>query len=150
MHGRIVALKKVRTPMRVLLAESRTHSSLTSQYLSLPSENEAKQRRAAIALHLSLHHPTIVSLLSIFGPPSAHYHVLEYCSRGTLHGFLRSRDPPLLTEPEMRSVLKSLAGSLVYLRKERVLHRDINPSNIYIHDDFRVVSTRLCFLERAP
>jgi serine/threonine protein kinase len=92
------------------------------------------------ALHRSLHHPAILSLYSTFLASTATYHVLELCTRGTLAGFIHSRHDGRLTEPQTRGVIRSLVDALIYLRKERVIHRDIKASNVLIADDSRVVS----------
>jgi serine/threonine protein kinase len=69
---------------------------------------------------------------------------MELCSRGTLSAFLSSRNNPVLSENELRGVIKSLVDALIYLRKELVLHRDIKAANILLMDDFRVVSYIFC------
>ncbi|KAI0086460.1 kinase-like domain-containing protein, partial [Irpex rosettiformis] len=43
-----------------------------------------------------------------------------------------------LSEPELRGVVKSIVDGLCYLRKKLVIHRDMNPSNILIGEDWRV------------
>ncbi|OCH91233.1 kinase-like protein [Obba rivulosa] len=99
---------------------------------------EPEHLASSTALHQALHHPCIVSLLSSFATPSGNYRVLEYCPGGTLSDFLRTRTPTVLTEDELRGVVKSLVDALVYLRKEHVLHRDINPGNILLAHDNRI------------
>lgn len=94
---------------------------------------------SSTSLHHALHHSTIVSLLSIFATPTAYFHVLELCSQGTLTSYMRLRDPPTLSEGELRGVLKSLVDALLYLRKELVIHRDIKPDNILLANDYRIV-----------
>ena len=96
------------------------------------------------SIQQALHHPAIVSLLSTFSTEDAQYHVMELCSRGTLSAFLSSRNNPVLSENELRGVIKSLVDALIYLRKELVLHRDIKAANILLMDDFRVVSYIFC------
>jgi polo-like kinase 4 len=91
------------------------------------------------SLHQALYHPSIVAMYTAFSNSHAYFQIMELCSRGTLSAFLKSRDPPILQESELRGVIKTLVDALTYLRKERVLHRDIKASNILITDDFRVV-----------
>ncbi|EIW63553.1 kinase-like protein, partial [Trametes versicolor FP-101664 SS1] len=43
-----------------------------------------------------------------------------------------------LAEPELRGVARTLIDALVYLKKELVLHRDINPTNIIITQHGRI------------
>jgi Serine/threonine protein kinase len=96
------------------------------------------------SLHQALHHPSIVSLLSTFATPSAHFHVLELCSHGSLSTFLHTRDPPILSEGELRGLLGRLIDALVYLKKELVIHRGIEPSNILLTSDYRIVGLTFC------
>lgn len=67
------------------------------------------------------------------------FHVLELCSAGNLQDFLHTREPPTLTEDEVRGVIKSICDALTYLRKELVVHRDVKPSNILLSGDYGVV-----------
>ncbi|KAG6918316.1 hypothetical protein DXG01_015174 [Tephrocybe rancida] len=96
---------------------------------------------ATTALHQALHHPNIVSLLSAFSTNQNHIHILELCSNGNLVQFLESRPKPTLTEPELRGVAKSLADGLAYLKKELVVHGDIDPSNILLTSDYGLAQT---------
>jgi polo-like kinase 4 len=97
------------------------------------------QLLASTELHQVLHHPTIVSLLSTFSTRTAHYRVVELCSRGTLSGFLGERRPAVLSESELRSLLKSVVDALIYLSKERIVHNGIAATNILLADDYRIV-----------
>lgn len=65
---------------------------------------------------------------------------MEFCPNGTLHDLLQSRHPPVLSEPELRGVLKSLVSALTYLHKRLVIHRDIKPSNILLGENCGLVS----------
>lgn len=94
-------------------------------------------------LHSTLFHPSIVSLFSTFRAPSGYYQVLELHQEGTLTEFLHAREPHVLTESELRGLARTLVDALVYLKKELVLHRDINPSQLMITKSGRVVRKRL-------
>ncbi|KAL6304318.1 kinase-like domain-containing protein [Sparassis latifolia] len=131
LRNRLVALKKI------ILA---SHNG----------ETEVAHLAPSTALHQALHHPCIVSLLSTFSTPSSHYHVLELCSRGTLSSLLKSRQPSFLSEGELRGVVKSLVDALVYLKKERVLHRDLKASNILLTEDFRIKLSDLGLATQLP
>lgn len=91
------------------------------------------------SLHSALYHPSIVSLISTFSAPSGYYQVLELHQEGTLANLLYARASHVLTEPELRGVARTLIDALIYLKKELVLHRDINPSNIMITQHGRIV-----------
>ncbi|KAF8809558.1 kinase-like protein [Phlegmacium glaucopus] len=114
LRGRILALKKV----------SRLNKVLSS---SIP----------AASLHQTLHHPNIVSLYSISSALSSDYHVLEFCSEGNLSDLLSSRNPSILSEAELRRVLKGVGSALVYLKEEQVIHRNVCPSTILFAEDMK-------------
>lgn len=92
------------------------------------------------SLHQPLFHPSIVSLLATFSTSIAHFQVLELCSSGALVDFLKSRNPPTLVDSELRGVIKSMVDGLLYLKKESVVHGNINPSNLLLTSDGRIVS----------
>lgn len=77
--------------------------------------------------------------MSAFTTGTAQYHVLELCINGTLQDFIQSRPSPMLHEDELRGVVKSLGDVLVYLRKERIVHRDISPASVLLNETFRMV-----------
>ena len=105
----------------------------------MPRTPDTPHLSSSTAVHQALHHPSIVSLLSHFSTPSAHYQVLDFCANGSLASVLNSRPSSSLSEPELRDIAKSLIEGLVYLRKQRVIHRDVKPSNLLLTDDFRIV-----------
>ena len=116
----------------------------------------------SLAVHQALCHPTILSLFSTlpadsepdegdprqFETPTItvmpRYLVLEYCGpHGTLSDHLPRLNPTTtspLEENRIRGVVKTLADALVYLEKENVIHRRLTQENVYITEDFRVVS----------
>ncbi|KAJ7645417.1 kinase-like domain-containing protein [Mycena polygramma] len=96
--------------------------------------SESDVLSASACIHLSLSHPCLVSLFSTFSTPSAHFHLLELCSGGTLSSYLEYRP---LSEDLLAGVLKSLFEALVYLKNEGVVHRNIRPSNILLTTDGR-------------
>ena len=113
--------------IKVLAPTSRAPSSLSSA-------------TPIITLHQALHHPNIVSILSAFTRFHETLYILELCSVGSLSDFLHSRPLPTLLESELRGVTKSLVDALTYLKKELVVHRNINLSSVLLTGDLGVVS----------
>ena len=101
---------------------------------------------SATSLHQTLHHPNIVSLYSITSALSSDYHVLEFCSEGNLSDVLSSRNPSILSEAELRRVLKGVGSALAYLKEERVLHRNVCPSTIFLAEDLKPVSDKFIII----
>ncbi|KAI0686866.1 kinase-like domain-containing protein, partial [Cerioporus squamosus] len=75
---------------------------------------------------------------------------MDYCEHGSLADLLVARDPSVLTEDELRGVARTLVDTLVYLRKERVLHRDIKPSHILVASDYRLKLSGFSSAIRLP
>ncbi|GJF00693.1 kinase-like protein [Phanerochaete sordida] len=103
----------------------------------IPRSSEARHEDTA-SMHRALFHPSIVSLISSFEAATCCYEVLEVCTYGSLHDFLQSRNPPTLSEAELRGVLKGLVAALVYLKKSLIIHRNIKASNVMLGEDYRV------------
>lgn len=98
---------------------------------------------SALNLHCSLSHPSLVSVLSVFTSCDARYQVMDLCLHGNLHQILSARESPVLSEDELRGVLRGLADALVYLQKEMIVHRDVNPASILMDGQYRVVRALL-------
>jgi serine/threonine protein kinase len=100
----------------------------------------ASSLESTVSLHQTLHHPNIASLYSVTSVSSADYHVLEFCSEGNLSDLLSSRNPSILSEAELRRVIKGVGSALAYLKEERVIHRNVCPSTILFAEDLKPVS----------
>ncbi|EAU86230.2 serine/threonine protein kinase [Coprinopsis cinerea okayama7 len=64
------------------------------------------------------------------------YHVLELCSGGNLENYLSQTQHALATH-QFRLLLQGTANALVYLQGQGILHRNIQPSSIYVAEDDR-------------
>ncbi|KAJ6584905.1 hypothetical protein B0H19DRAFT_401123 [Mycena capillaripes] len=104
---------------------------------------EATELPDSSFIHLSLSHPSIVSLFSAFSTPLAHFQLLELCSGGTLSSY---SDGKPLSEGHLRGILKGLFEALIYLKNQGVVHRNIRPSNLLLTTDGRV---KLCDFKLA-
>jgi serine/threonine protein kinase len=99
--------------------------------------------RTALQVHRHLHHPDILSLLSTFESPSAFYEILEYCPHGSLSEWMSNSNGPhgsTMTEPQLRGVLQPLIKALLHMHQDKFLHLNVNPSNIFVTSECRVVS----------
>jgi serine/threonine protein kinase len=75
------------------------------------------------------------------------YIVLEYCSGGDLHDYLRTYGA--LSETKARAFARQLIQALDYLHANLVVHRDIKLENILLSEDgsIRLIGTvSPCFL----
>ncbi|KAL0571004.1 hypothetical protein V5O48_010951 [Marasmius crinis-equi] len=93
------------------------------------------------ALHQGLYHLNIVSLLSSFSVSQYRYHILELCSGGSLSDLLKSQKGCILSEQETVSIARPLIDALSYLKREGIVHRNINPKTILFTTDRRLKLT---------
>lgn len=102
---------------------------------------EKSHSAPSTSLYQTLCHPCIVSLFSAFSTSNHRFQVLELCSGGSLSAFLTAHEHGALNEGQTRSVLKSLVNALGYLKKSCIIHRNINPENVLLTEQCRIVST---------
>jgi serine/threonine-protein kinase ULK/ATG1 len=60
------------------------------------------------------------------------YFVYEYCNGGTLEGMLRKEQT--IDEKKALLILKQLLEAFQVLNKYNIMHRDLKPDNIFLHN----------------
>ncbi len=139
LRGRKVAIKIVGIITNEHTSVNDCTSARQVPASALPTPTHVSHHVKSTLLHSKLHHPSIISLLSSFHTSSEYYHVLELCAAGPLSRYLMSRATRRLTESEARGVLRQLIDGLLYLGRQRVIHRDIKADNILLTEDMRLV-----------
>ncbi len=79
-----------------------------------------------------LNHPNIVTLLDNGLADKAFYFVVEYCNGGNLADLADRRGGKLPLEALKPIIMQSLAG-LDYAHRQGLVHRDLKPQNILLH-----------------
>ena len=87
-------------------------------------------------IHSSLNHPNIVKLIDTFNFNEKLYFLLEYCENRDLFSLLIRRKK--LKEVEVIYYITNLIKAIEYLHKQRIVHRDIKLSNIFLTDKLEV------------
>ena len=79
-----------------------------------------------------LKHPNIVKVLEAFEANGTSYYVMEYINGGSLDDMI-ARQHGL---PEMDAVkyVRQIASALVFMHDNKMLHLDLKPGNVMIHD----------------
>ena len=85
-----------------------------------------------IKIHRSLNHVHICKYEHSFEDKNNVYILMEYCPCGTLFNFLKMRKK--LEEIEIRFYMFQVLNVLKYFRMQKLIHRDLTLSNIFLFD----------------
>ena len=83
-------------------------------------------------------HPNIVRVRTFFEANGTGYLVMNYYEGRTLREYLEIRNDFIL-ESEALLVMEQVIDGLAAVHEKNVLHRDIDPSNVYLADNGKVV-----------
>ena len=122
----------------VWLAEDRQLDNRKVAIKMLPSivvtdKRAYQQLKSEALVSLKLVHPNIVTLRAFEENNGAPFLVMDYIEGQTLSDYLAVKGK--LSEAETIKLLKPIAAALDYAHGEKVIHRDVKPSNIIIRKD---------------
>lgn len=102
--------------------------------LSSLSEYELKSCQLEAKLLESLNHPSIVQYKDSFVEPGQLIIIMEYCPGGDLSQLIKSHKQinSYFPESQISEWMYQMLSALDYLDSNRVIHRDIKSSNVYI------------------
>eukprot|EP00826_Nyctotherus_ovalis_P053670 TRINITY_DN69_c0_g1_i5.p1 TRINITY_DN69_c0_g1~~TRINITY_DN69_c0_g1_i5.p1 ORF type:complete len:579 (-),score=94.39 TRINITY_DN69_c0_g1_i5:142-1833(-) len=103
---------------------------------SVTRAHEKSKLRSEVRIHSALDHPNIVKFKHYFEDSYNYYMLLELCSNGTFAELLSRRRR--LTEFEVRAYALQILSALEYLHANRVIHRDLKLSNLFLTGNMRV------------
>jgi len=100
----------------------------------LSKDNIDKSSRVLSEINIlsSLNHEHIVKYENSFEDKKNTYLLMEYCNKGTLESLVKSRKN--LEEYEIRYYMFQVLSALQYLRKEKIVHRNLTLNNIFLED----------------
>lgn len=84
-------------------------------------------------------HPNLIHLFEFLESSNNLYMVIQYCNRGDLEHYVRSKPNHLLSEGEALFFLKQIMNGFSALYKEKIMHRDFKMANIFLHNDTVVI-----------
>ena len=91
-----------------------------------------------IQIAARLNHPHILTLIDSGEAGRFLYYVMPYVAGETLREKIRREE--FLEIPEAIRIARDVASALDYSHRHRVVHRDINPQNILLHEDEALVA----------
>ena len=80
----------------------------------------------------NLDHPYIANLEGYFEDQENYYILKEFCPHGNLKSLLNKRKT--LTELEVQYYIYQIINLLIYLRRKKIIHRDLKLANLFISD----------------
>lgn len=116
--------------------DTRTESNVAIKVI-LPSKHASSvflqqfEREAKTLANLT--HTNIVKVLNYGIQDRQPYLVMEYASGGTLKEAMGQKMP----WQTAAAILAPIARALDYVHRQQIVHRDVKPSNILLHEDFR-------------
>lgn len=104
---------------------------------SLLTKPHQKQKMAMeIEVHKALSHPHVVGFSGFFEDKEHVYILLELCRRRSLMELHKRRRA--LTEPEVRYFISQILDAVLYLHREKVIHRDLKLGNLFLNDNLEI------------
>lgn len=86
-----------------------------------------------VAVMSSINHPNVIHLFELLETDNNYYMIMDYCNNGDLEQHLFKHGK--LSETEAIYFLKQIMNGFLALHKEKVMHRDVKLSNIFLNDD---------------
>jgi len=89
-----------------------------------------------ITIHRSLKHKHVVGFHDYFEDNNHIYIILEICNKRSLMEMSKRRK--VLTEPEIRYMVKQIALACDYLHDLKIIHRDLKLGNLFLNDNMEI------------
>lgn len=100
------------------------------------SANNAELIDAEVEVMRKLHHENIVRIYEYLTPPEWRFIVMEYCSAGDVYNLIIKMNGNLVVG-HVKDFARSMLSALRYLHEQNIIHNDIKPDNVIVHQTTR-------------
>ncbi|XP_046858703.1 tyrosine-protein kinase CSK-like [Xenia sp. Carnegie-2017] len=103
---------------------------------SLKEEGRAAQTFLTEAsVMTALNHKNLVMLLGVSLDGSPIYIITEFCEKGSLVEYLRSRGRSVITQKDLIGFARDVANGMCYLESQNFIHRDLAARNVLLDEN---------------
>ena len=99
---------------------------------NLETEKDKYKLKMEVKIHQDLDHQNICKFHRVFKTKKNTFIVLELCKNGSLKDLLKKRKR--LTPLEVRGYMHKLTIALIYLKKLKIIHRDLKIGNLFLDE----------------
>eukprot|EP00794_Sanderia_malayensis_P009658 gene9658-10646_t len=102
----------------------------------LRDDSEAAQAFLSEAsVMTTLRHTNLVEFKGICFHKKDLYILTEYCSKGALLDYLRSRGRAMISQDQQREFARDICSGMCYLEERKIVHRDLAARNVLLGED---------------
>ncbi|XP_068688092.1 tyrosine-protein kinase CSK-like [Montipora capricornis] len=101
----------------------------------LDDSHAAQSFLAEASVMTNLSHKNLVKLLGVSLDGNPIYIVTEFCGKGSLVEYLRTRGRTVIGQKDLIGFARDVAAGMQYLESKLLVHRDLAARNVLVHDD---------------
>lgn len=101
----------------------------------LDDSHAAQSFLAEASIMTNLSHKNLVKLLGVSLDGNPIYIVTEFCGKGSLVEYLRTRGRTVIGQKDLVGFARDVAAGMQYLESKHLVHRDLAARNVLVHED---------------
>ncbi|MCL5674497.1 MAG: serine/threonine protein kinase [Candidatus Omnitrophica bacterium] len=127
----------------IYLAKADSVDAEYGQYLAIKALSSRKtsllhkgQFKREAKILMAMDHPNILKIFKFVKNSENFYHFMEYVNGKSLRRMMAER---VFSFEDVIKIFKSNLYALEYMKKNKIIHKDIKPENIIVSEDLRVI-----------